>query len=122
MGFSADLMPLAGLLPSRTGVYVAGGYSGVGNVQGYACGRLVADLIATGHHPDAEDVSPARFEHLSQPPERLEAGAEPGAGARAGPRRRPGAPLELVRPGVLEPGVAGSQQREVCPGTEDEPG
>jgi len=72
MGFSADLMPLAGPLPSRTGVHVAGGYSGVGNVQGYACGRLVADLIATGHHPDAGDVSPARFEHRSQPPERLE--------------------------------------------------
>ena len=89
MGFSADLMPLAGPLPSRPGVYVAGGYSGVGNVQGYACGRLVADLIATGHHPDAEEVSPARFEHLLQPPRAARAGAEPGAGPRTWPRPAP---------------------------------
>jgi len=72
MGFSADLMPLAGPLGSRPGVYVCGGYSGVGNVQGYACGRLVADLIATGHHPDAKEVAPARFERLTRPPQRLE--------------------------------------------------
>jgi glycine/D-amino acid oxidase-like deaminating enzyme len=72
MGFSADLMPLAGPLGGRPGVYVAGGYSGVGNVQGYACGQLVADLVATGHHPDAREVSPARFENRTQPPERQE--------------------------------------------------
>ena len=72
MGFSADLMPLAGPLATRPGVYVAGGYSGVGNVQGYACGGLVADLIATGHHPDAGEVAPARFENLLEPPERIE--------------------------------------------------
>ena len=33
MGFSADLMPLAGPLPDSPGLYVAGGYSGVGNVR-----------------------------------------------------------------------------------------
>jgi glycine/D-amino acid oxidase-like deaminating enzyme len=40
---------------------VAGGYSGVGNVLGHHCGVLVADLIATGHHPDAGVFDPARL-------------------------------------------------------------
>jgi sarcosine oxidase subunit beta len=61
MGFSADLVPLAGELPDRAGLYVSGGYSGVGNVNGWSCGRLVADLIATGAHPDADRFDPSRF-------------------------------------------------------------
>jgi gamma-glutamylputrescine oxidase len=60
MGFSADRLPLAGPLPGRDGLYIAGGYSGVGNVQGHLCGRLVADLIATGSHPLATVYDPAR--------------------------------------------------------------
>src|SRR4051794_13658658 len=62
MGFSADLLPLAGELPGRPGLHVAGGYSGVGNVLGHLCGRLVADLIATGSHPlaDIHDPRPVR--------------------------------------------------------------
>src|SRR5205823_5994585 len=61
MGFSADLLPLAGELRERPGLYVCGGYSGVGNVQGYHCGSLLADLIAVGHHPDAAVYDPNRF-------------------------------------------------------------
>ncbi len=61
MGFSADLLPVAGEVPGRPVLHVAGGYSGVGNVHGHLCGRLVADLIATGDHPDAAEMAPARF-------------------------------------------------------------
>ncbi|HEX2589013.1 MAG TPA: FAD-dependent oxidoreductase [Gaiellales bacterium] len=71
MGFSADLLPLAGELPGRPGVHVAGGYSGVGNVLGHLCGRLVAELIATGGHPLAGIHHPDRFDP-SRPPEQLE--------------------------------------------------
>ena len=71
MGFSADLLPLAGELPGRPGLNVAGGYSGVGNVLGHLCGRLVADLIATGSHPLADIHAPGRFD-LSHPPIPLE--------------------------------------------------
>jgi glycine/D-amino acid oxidase-like deaminating enzyme len=61
MGFSADLLPVVGELPERPGLHVAGGYSGVGNVHGYLCGRIVADLIATGGHADSAIFDVARF-------------------------------------------------------------
>src|SRR5262249_10509701 len=61
MGFSADLLPLAGPVPDAAGLQVAGGYSGVGNVLGHLCGWLVADLIATGSHPQATALTPSRF-------------------------------------------------------------
>ncbi len=61
MGFSADRLPVAGELPSRPGVHVAAGYSGVGNVQGWVCGRMVADLVCGVEHPLAEALGPARF-------------------------------------------------------------
>ena len=61
MGFSADLLPVVGELPGRPGLYVAGGYSGVGNVLGHHCGGMVADLIATGGHRDAAAFDVARF-------------------------------------------------------------
>ena len=70
MGFSADLLPLAGPVAGEPGLYVAGGYSGAGNVLGHHCGRLVADLIATGAHPDASTLDPGRF--AGAPPRRLE--------------------------------------------------
>ena len=45
-----DRLPLAGPVPGRTGVWIAGGYSGHGNVLGFACGELVARAIA-GREP-----------------------------------------------------------------------
>ena len=33
-------------MPGRDGLYVSGGYSGVGNVPGFMCGRDIADTIA----------------------------------------------------------------------------
>jgi glycine/D-amino acid oxidase-like deaminating enzyme len=73
MGFSADLLPVAGELPGRPGRFVAGGYSGVGNVQGFVCGRMLADLIGGAAHPLAAPLAPGRFAHgdVLRPPPRL---------------------------------------------------
>jgi glycine/D-amino acid oxidase-like deaminating enzyme len=46
VGYSDDLLPYAGEVPGRPGLYVSGGYSGVGNVPGFMCGRDIADTIA----------------------------------------------------------------------------
>jgi glycine/D-amino acid oxidase-like deaminating enzyme len=61
MGFSADLLPVVGPVPGRPGLHVAGGYSGVGNVQGFVCGRMLADRIAGRSDPLAVALSPDRF-------------------------------------------------------------
>jgi glycine/D-amino acid oxidase-like deaminating enzyme len=44
-GLVFDFLPVVGPVPGRAGVWVAGGYSGHGNVLGFACGRLVAQAI-----------------------------------------------------------------------------
>jgi gamma-glutamylputrescine oxidase len=61
MGFSADLLPVVGELPGRPGLNVACGYSGVGNVQGFVCGGLLADALLGRPAPLAGPLSPARF-------------------------------------------------------------
>jgi gamma-glutamylputrescine oxidase len=61
MGFSADLLPVVGEVPERPGLHVAGGYSGVGNVQGFVCGGMLADLILGRGHALAAALSPDRF-------------------------------------------------------------
>ena len=53
------------------GLYVAGGYSGVGNVLGHLCGGIAADLIATGTHPQSPSLDVGRFD-LSSPVQQLE--------------------------------------------------
>ena len=47
--------------PGRDGLWVAGGYSGHGNVLGLMCGDLVAQAIAGEPHPLLERMSPARL-------------------------------------------------------------
>ncbi len=56
MGFSADMLPVVGELPGRPGLWVCGGYSGVGNVPGFAYGRLLADRIAGAAHTSVSRV------------------------------------------------------------------
>jgi gamma-glutamylputrescine oxidase len=51
VGYSDDRLPYVGEVPDRPGLYVAGGYSGHGNVPGFLAGKLVADAIA-GVSPD----------------------------------------------------------------------
>jgi glycine/D-amino acid oxidase-like deaminating enzyme len=46
VGYSDDALPYVGEVPGRDGLYVSGGYSGVGNVPGFMCGRDIADTIA----------------------------------------------------------------------------
>jgi glycine/D-amino acid oxidase-like deaminating enzyme len=46
VGYTDDQLPYAGEVPGRPGLYVAGGYSGHGNVPGFMCGRDIADAIA----------------------------------------------------------------------------
>ena len=61
-GLTQDMLPLVGPVPGRDErVWVAGGYSGHGNVLGFACGELVADAILGNGSPQLELFDPARF-------------------------------------------------------------
>ncbi len=59
-GQTADLLPLAGRLPGSDRVWVAGGYSGHGNVLGFECGDLVAQAILAKPTPELAAFDPAR--------------------------------------------------------------
>jgi len=55
-------LPLVGRVPGRDGLWIAGGYSGHGNVLGFACGELVADgILGDMSSPQLELFDPARF-------------------------------------------------------------
>jgi glycine/D-amino acid oxidase-like deaminating enzyme len=54
-------MPLVGRIGGRQHVWVAGGYSGHGNVPGFACGELVARAILGESPPELELVRADRF-------------------------------------------------------------
>jgi glycine/D-amino acid oxidase-like deaminating enzyme len=60
-GTTPDQMPLVGRVPGRGGAWVAGGYSGHGNVPGFACGELVARSILGEQPPQLELFDPARL-------------------------------------------------------------
>lgn len=60
-GLVPDLMPVVGPLPGSDGVWIAGGYSGHGNVLGLMCGDLVAQAILGEPHPLLERMAPARL-------------------------------------------------------------
>jgi gamma-glutamylputrescine oxidase len=60
-GETPDRLPLAGRLPGEERMWVAGGYSGHGNVIGFACGDLIARTILGDHTPELELFDPARL-------------------------------------------------------------
>jgi gamma-glutamylputrescine oxidase len=60
-GTTSDLRPLVGRVPGRDGVWIAGGYSGHGNVLGLACGDLVARAILGSPASELELFDPARL-------------------------------------------------------------
>ncbi len=61
-GLTQDMLPLVGRVPGRDGLWIAGGYSGHGNVLGFACGELVADaILGDTSSPQLELFDPARF-------------------------------------------------------------
>ncbi len=59
-GQTFDLLPFAGRLPGSDRLWVAGGYSGHGNVLGFACGDLVARAILGAPTPELGLFDPAR--------------------------------------------------------------
>jgi gamma-glutamylputrescine oxidase len=46
VGYSEERRPFVGPVPGRPGLWVAGGYSGHGNVPGFLAGQELADMIA----------------------------------------------------------------------------
>jgi gamma-glutamylputrescine oxidase len=60
-GTTPDLVPLAGPVPGRDDVWIAGGYSGHGNALGLACGDLVARAIFGDEAPELSIFDPARL-------------------------------------------------------------
>jgi glycine/D-amino acid oxidase-like deaminating enzyme len=60
-GETPDRLPLAGRVPGADGVWVAGGYSGHGNVLGFLCGDLVGRAILGEPASELELFDPARF-------------------------------------------------------------
>jgi gamma-glutamylputrescine oxidase len=60
-GMVLDFLPVVGRVPGTDGVWAAGGYSGHGNVLGFACGRLVARAILGDRGPLLELFDPVRL-------------------------------------------------------------
>lgn len=60
-GTTPDALPLVGRLPGRERVWVAGGYSGHGNVLGLVCGTLVAEALLGEPREELAPFDPARF-------------------------------------------------------------
>ena len=58
MGFSHDGLPYLGR--AADGIYRCGGFTGHGNGYAMAAGELIAALIRTGSHPDADLFEPDR--------------------------------------------------------------
>jgi gamma-glutamylputrescine oxidase len=46
VGYGEDRRPVVGPVPGRPGLWVAGGYSGTGNVPGFLAGQQLADMVA----------------------------------------------------------------------------
>jgi glycine/D-amino acid oxidase-like deaminating enzyme len=61
-GFVPDFLPVVGRVPGEDRLWVAGGYSGHGNVLGFLCGQLVADAILGRETPTLLSLfDPARL-------------------------------------------------------------
>jgi glycine/D-amino acid oxidase-like deaminating enzyme len=60
-GLVLDFLPVVGRVPGQHDVWIAGGYSGHGNVQGFMCGRLVAGAILGRQAPEAALFDPSRL-------------------------------------------------------------
>ncbi len=60
-GLVADLLPVVGPVPGDERVWVAGGYSGHGNVLGFLCGELVARALLGEPAPELALFDPERL-------------------------------------------------------------
>jgi gamma-glutamylputrescine oxidase len=63
-GLVLDFLPVVGRVPGDEHVWVAGGYSGHGNVLGFACGDLVANAMLGEAQPLLDLFDPARLLQL----------------------------------------------------------
>jgi gamma-glutamylputrescine oxidase len=59
-GTTRDLLPLVGPLPENERVWVSAGYSGHGNVLGFACGELVGRALAGDRDAVLDGLAPGR--------------------------------------------------------------
>ena len=64
-GMVFDFLPVVGRVPGHDGLWVAGGYSGHGNVLGFASGRLVARAILGDRDPLLDLFEPARLVNVA---------------------------------------------------------
>ncbi len=60
-GLVLDFVPVVGRVPDSDGLWVTAGYSGHGNVLGFACGKLVARAILGDHDPLLDLFEPSRL-------------------------------------------------------------
>jgi len=60
-GMVFDFLPVVGRVPDHDRVWVAGGYSGHGNVLGFASGRLVARALLGDRDPLLDHFEPSRL-------------------------------------------------------------
>ena len=60
-GLVLDFLPVVGRLPGDGHAWVAGGYSGHGNVLGFLCGELVAEAMLGRPAPELALFDPARL-------------------------------------------------------------
>jgi gamma-glutamylputrescine oxidase len=60
VGYSRDERAFVGAVPEHDGLYVAGGYNGSGNLNGFTAGRILSELLATGASADADLYDSAR--------------------------------------------------------------
>ena len=60
-GLVLDFLPVVGRVPGSDRVWVAGGYSGHGNVLGFLCGELVARALTGDPDPLLESFDPGRL-------------------------------------------------------------
>jgi gamma-glutamylputrescine oxidase len=67
VGYSRDQRPFVGPVPGHAGLFVAGGYNGTGNLNGFTAGRVLSELLATGESADAHLYDSMRAFPGSQP-------------------------------------------------------
>ena len=60
-GLVMDFLPVVGRVPGSERVWVAGGYSGHGNVLGLLCGELAAQAMLGREAPELALFDPARL-------------------------------------------------------------
>jgi gamma-glutamylputrescine oxidase len=60
VGYSRDERAFVGPVPQHGGLFVAGGYNGTGNLNGFTAGRIVCELLADARSADAHLYDSAR--------------------------------------------------------------